>query len=63
MQLSEFLVFVFGYVLVLLYSITTLRLEHDWSLLPSLLFYYVPYVANYKVLSQNIIQFDPLKFL
>ena len=34
--LSEFLVFVFGYVLVLLYSITALRLEHD-SLLSSLL--------------------------
>jgi len=60
MQLSEFLVFVFGYVLVLLYSITTLRLEHDWSLLPSLL---CTVRRQLTCISQNIIQFDPLKFL
>jgi len=60
--LSEFLAFPFGYVLVFPYCITTLRLEHDWPLLPSLLCT-VLYVANQNVLSQNIIQFDLLKSL
>ena len=38
--LCEFLVPLFGYVLVLPYSITTLRLEHAWLLIPGLLFYH-----------------------
>jgi len=52
--LSEFLVFAFGYVLVPPYSITTLRLEHDWSLLPSLL------CTVSRQLKSTISEFNPI---
>ena len=38
--------FVFGYLLVLLYSVAAPRLERGCSLLPSLLSHYVLYAAN-----------------
>ena len=40
--LSEFTIFVFGYVFVLTYSITTVCLEHDWSLLYYSIMYRTP---------------------